>query len=304
MKIMVNGGTGFLGKAVVAKLKQNLKNDVMAVGREYNSTMPYSWKPDAVICMPGLVGGIMKNKTEPYTMLVKNLQMNTEVIDDCCRMKVPRLIYVMCGCSYPSKVQNPIREESLWQGTPDENAKYYALGKAINALQVQAARKQYMLDWSVVVPGNAYGPADDFSMENGHVVAGMIRKFHDAKAANSDKVILWGNGFPIRDFIFSEDVADGIIRALDRHHTSDLINIASGKGTSIKDLAEIVKEVVGFKGSIEWDVMKPGGPQVKVFDVERQQEILGFSPKVGLKEGIKKTYDWYCSNLENGGVRL
>jgi len=300
MKIMVIGGTGFLGKAVVAKLKQNLENDVMAVGREYNSTMPYSWKPDAVICMPGLVGGIMKNKTEPYTMLVKNLQMNTEILDDCCRMKVPRALYILCGCSYPSKAQNPIKEESLFCGLPDENAMYYSLGKAINHLQVNAARKQFGLDWATVVPGNAYGPGDNFSENDSHVIAGLIRKFHQAKETHTDKVVLWGNGMPLRDFIYVDDVAEGIVMALDKHHTSLPINIASGKGTSIKEVAEMVKEVSGFQGDIEFDISFPNGPQVKVFDVERQQEILGFSPKVGLKEGIKKTYEWYSSHQVGG----
>jgi GDP-L-fucose synthase len=304
MKVLVVGGTGFLGKPTCEALKAK-GHEVRAVGQDYDFVDDLDlYEPETVIVMPGKIGGIMLNKAQPYDMLYENLEMNTRIINQCKYVKVPRLIYVMCGCSYPSKAQNPIREESLWQGTPDENAKYYSLGKAVNALQVQAARKQFGYDWSIVVPGNAYGPGDDFSIENGHVVAGMIRKFHDAKMANTEKVVLWGNGFPIRDFIYSEDVAEGIALALEKHHTGDLINIASGKGTKIKELAEIVKEIVGFQGSIEWDVEKPGGPICKVFDVERAEERLGFKAKTELKIGIAKTYKWFAENKDKGGVRL
>ena len=304
VKILVTGAKGFIGQAVVKNLLQKNYN-VSAIDKDYCDfsgnmdniiSMLEFEKPDAVIHCAGLIKGIMGNKENPYTMLTENLRMNTNFIDACRTVKIPRLLYLFCGCSYPAHAKNPIREESLFTGLPDDNSMYYSLGKAVNHLQVVACRKQYGLDWVSVVPGNAYGPGDNFDLNDSHVIAGLINKFHKAKINNDNKVICWGNGFPLRDFVYVDDVAEGVARALMRHHEVLPINIASGKGVSIKEVTEIVKEVVGFQGNIEWDVNKPNGQQVKIFDVERQEQILGFSPKIKLKEGIQKTYDWYLKN--------
>jgi len=304
-KVLCTGAKGFLGTAVVAELKKK-GYLVSVIDKDYCDlagpienviSMLEFEKPDAIIHCAGKVGGIMANKTKPYEYLFENLYMNTNFLEACRKTGQKRVLYTMCGCSYPSKAQNPISEDSLFTGKPDENSIFYATGKSTNHLQVVAARKQYGLDWSTVCPGNCFGQNDSFDLENSHVVAGMIRKFHEAKINNAEKIVLWGNGFPLRDFVFVEDVAEGIVLALDKHHSETPINISSGRGTSIKELAETVKAVVGFKGQIEFDYTSPNGQQVKVFDVSRAEQILGWRAKTSLKDGLIKTYEWYLQTV-------
>ena len=310
-KILVTGGkNGFIGQPVSELLRQK-GYTVSAIGRDYcnflegqeniESMLSFE-KPNAVIMCHGLVKGIVGNSANPYTMLHTNLKMNTDFIEACRKENIPRLIFIFCGCSYPNHAKNPIREEDLFTGIPSPESMFYSLGKAVSHLQVQAARQQFGLDWSSIILGNVYGPRDNFDLNESHVIPGMIRKFHEAKIRDDKSITLWGNGFPIRDFLHVDDAAEGVIQALDKHHSKNVINISSGKGVSIKETAEIIKDVVGFKGDICWDISKPNGQQVKVFDCERAEQILGFKAKTGLKEGITKTYDWFVKSRIGGFI--
>jgi len=303
MNILVTGGSGFIGKPVVDLLSFQ-GHKVMIFEKNDILSWVYEKDIDAVVHLAGVVGGIMKNKRQPYDMLYDNLGMNTEMLDTFKNEKIKRLLFVFCGCSYPANAKNPITEDALFTGKPDENAMFYSLGKAVNHLQVVACRRQFGLDWSSVVPANVYGERDNFSVEDSHVIAGMIRNFHSAKEHESDSVTCWGDGSPVRDFIHVHDVAKGICIALDKHHEETPINIASGHGVSIKEVANIVKEVVGFQGEILWDSTKPNGHNIKVFSTKRQEKILGFKPTISLKDGIRKTYQWYVDNIGKKGVRL
>lgn len=307
-KVLVTGGNGFIGTHIV-KLLEEKGYTVSAIGKDYCDllgpmdnieSMLTHEKPDKIVHLAGVVGGIMKNKECPYDMLYQNLAMNTQFLEACRKTGQKRLLYAFCGCSFGKDAPNPIKEDQLFKGLPDENAMFYSLGKAVNHLQVVACRRQYGLDWSSVIPGNAFGPGDNFDEKDSHVIAGLIRRFYQAKETHEDSVTCWGDGSPVRDFIYIDDVAEGIVRALEKHHEELPINICSGTGVSIKEVTEIVKRVVGFQGDIKWDTTKPNGHNIKVFSRERQEKILQFEPKVRLEEGIKKTYEWYSSHQIEG----
>ena len=173
---------------------------------------------------------------------------------------------------------------------------FYSLAKAVNHLQIVAYRRQYGFDWSSVIPGNAYGPYDNFSDKNSHVIPGLIRRFHFAKERGENKIEVWGTGSPVRDFIYVDDVADALVISLEKHHEELPINISSGKGVTIKETAELIQNTVGFEGELVWDKRKPDGHPIKIFDTTRMKNVLKFEPKVELHDGIKKTYDWFIKN--------
>jgi len=311
MRILVTGARGFLGSSLVPKLK-DAGHEVVAPSRqEYDlgeqkdvRALFKNISPDAAIHLAARVGGIMANKTLPGEFIYQNMGMNTIFLEEARRAGVKRLIYSFCGCSFGKNAPNPIKEEYLFRegGLPDENAMFYSLGKAANHLQLVAYRRQYGLDWVSLMPGNAYGPFDNFSEKNSHVVPGLIRRFHFAKERGDKEFLAWGSGKPVRDFVYSEDVADAFVLALERHHEELPINVSSGIGVSIKETVETVARVVGFEGEIRWDASKPDGHMVKVFDVSRMRSVLKFEPKVGLEEGVKKTYGWFVEN--QGKARL
>ena len=305
MKILLTGGSGFIGHSLLPKLKSKGHEVVAPTREEYNLLKQNDvlklfndHKVDAVIHLAGHVGGILANKTYPADFIYDNLGMNTFFLNEARKAGIKRLIYSMCGCSFGKDSPNPIKEEYLLKGLPDENAMFYSLGKAINHFQLVAYRRQYGVDWATLIPGNAYGPYDNFSDKNSHVIPGLIRRFHFAKENGDDKVVVWGSGSPVRDFIYVDDVAESFVLALDRHHEELPINVSSGVGVTIKDTVEMIKKVVGFRGELEWDRTKPDGHQVKIFDVTRMKSILHFKPSVDLQEGIEKTYEWFVKNYD------
>ena len=309
MQVLVTGATGFIGKHLVPRLQRAGHRTVAVSRKDYDlldqaqvRSLFSDHSPDAVVHLAGKVGGILANKNYPGEFIYNNLGMNTHFFEEARKAGVKRLVYSFCGCSYAKEAPNPIREDYLFRGLPDENAMFYSLAKAVNHLQVVAYRRQYGLDWVSVVPGNAYGPHDDFSEKNSHVIPALIRRFHFAKERGDKKIEVWGTGSPVRDFIHVDDVAEGILLALGRHHEELPINISSGKGIAIRELVDKVQGVVGFEGEVAWDKTKPDGHQVKIFDVTRMRQVLGFEPKVGLQEGLEKTYRWFLENQRD--VRL
>jgi len=310
MKILVTGATGFIGANLVNTLHKRGYKDVIAVSSKDYDLLEQAdvrrlfkdHKPDAVFHLAAKVGGILANKTQPADFIYTNLALNTYFLEEARKAGVKRLVYTFCGCSYPKNAENPIKENTLFRGIPDENAMFYSLAKAVSYLQILAYRKQYGLDWVAAVPGNAYGPYDNFSETGSHVIPGLVRRFHFAKVNGDKKVVVWGTGKPIRDFVYVEDAAEALVDVMERYHDDQPINISSGKGVSIKELVEIVKDSVGFEGKIEWDKTKPDGHATKIFDVSRMRNVLKFELKVGLESGIKKTYDWFVKNPKS--VRL
>ena len=305
MKILVTGATGFIGSSIVPKLVQAGHDVTPLSSRDYNlfeqgdvRQLFKEHSPEVVLHLAAKVGGILANKTYPAEFIYKNLQMNTYFLEQARQAKVNRLVYLFCGCAYPKDATNPIKEEYLFKGLPDENSLYYSFSKATTFLQVQAYRRQYGLDWISLIPGNAYGPNDNFSDKNSHVIPGLLMRFHKAKQNGDKTITAWGSGSPIRDFIYVEDVSDAILIALDNYHSDKPINISSGIGISIKNLTEIVKDVVGFEGEIIWDKTKPDGHPIKIFDNSRMKSELGYEPRTDIKTGITKTYEWILKNLD------
>lgn len=307
MKVLVTGATGFIGSSLVPRLKAAGHEVIALSSKDYDLLEQSEARrlfrenaPDAVYHLAAKVGGILANKTYPADFIYRNMAMNTTFLEEARKAGVKRLIYTFCGCSFGKDAPNPIKEEYLFDkgGLPDKNAMFYSLAKAANHLQVVAYRRQYGLDWVSLIPGNAYGPFDNFSDKNSHVIPGLIRRFHFAKLNGDKKIEVWGTGSPVRDFIYVEDVADSLVVALDRHHEETPVNVSSGKGVSIRETIEIIRKVVGFEGELAWDRTKPDGHPVKVFDVSRMKSVLGFEPKIGLEEGIRKTYKWFVENQD------
>ncbi len=309
MRILVTGGTGFIGSNLVPKLKHAGHEVIPLSSKDYDlldqaaaKSLFRDYAPDAVFHLAAKVGGILANRDHPAEFIYENLAINTNLLEAARQAGVKRLVYPFGGCSYPKNAPNPINEESLFGGLPDENSMFYSIAKATSFLQLQAYKRQYGLDWIAVVPGNVYGPYDNFSDKGSHVIPGLIRRFHFAKENGDKSITAWGTGSPVRDFIYSEDVADALIAALERYHGDMPINISSGKGVTIKELVEMVKDAVGFEGGISWDKTKPDGHPVKIFDVARMKKELGFEPKTDLASGIRRTYDWFVKNQDK--VRL
>jgi GDP-L-fucose synthase len=208
----------------------------------------------------------------------------------------------MGGCSYPAKAPSPIKEAELFNGYPQMESAPYSLAKAMSAVQAEAYRRQHGFNAIVLVPGNIYGPHDNFDLNNSHVIPALIRKFIEAKAVGKTEVPAWGTGKPTRDFVYIADVCEAILLAVENYNGSDIINLSYGKTVTIKELTETVAELTGYQGHIAWDTSKPDGQMFKGFDVTRMKELLGYECRTSLREGLKKTVDWYLANP--GAARL
>jgi GDP-L-fucose synthase len=253
-------------------------------------------KPEVVVHLAGLIGGIMANKLRPADYNYQNLLMGTMILHEAYVAGVKKYVTLMGGCSYPAHAPNPIKESELWNGYPQEESAPYSLAKAIGSVQAAAYRKQYNFNALVLVPGNLYGPYDNFDLQNSHVIPALIRKYHEAALSGAQEIVAWGTGKPVRDFIYIEDACHAIISATENYDSSEIVNISSGNPTTIKELVETTARIVGFKGTIRWDHAKPDGQMLKAFDVSRMKAGLEFSPKVTLSEGLSRTYDWYRQN--------
>jgi GDP-L-fucose synthase len=254
-----------------------------------------SIKPDVVIDAAARVGGIHANSTYPAEFLSQNLQIQTNLMDAAHSSGVERLLFLGSSCVYPKLAPQPIRETSLLTGPLEETNDAYAIAKIAGILQVQAFRRQYGRRWISVMPTNLYGPGDNFHPENSHVLAALVRRFHEAAHSNATEVTLWGTGTPLREFLFVDDLADAVIFLLQHYDDPATINIGSGQELSIRELAEKIAAVVGFGGQIVHDLTKPDGTPRKLLDTSRLDD-LGWSAPTSLDEGLRRTYEWYVHN--------
>jgi GDP-L-fucose synthase len=252
-------------------------------------------KPDVVIDAAARVGGIHANSTYPAEFLSQNLQIQTNLMDASHSSGVERLLFLGSSCVYPKLAPQPIRETSLLTGPLEETNDAYAIAKIAGILQVQAFRRQYGRRWISVMPTNLYGPGDNFHPENSHVLAALVRRFHEAMRSNASEVTLWGTGTPLREFLFVDDLADAVICLLQHYDDPATINIGSGQELSIRELAEKIAAVVGFGGEIVHDLTKPDGTPRKLLDTSRLDD-LGWSAPTSLDEGLRRTYEWYVHN--------
>jgi GDP-L-fucose synthase len=301
--IYVAGHNGLVGSSLVRTLKMHGYHNVITVERsrlDLRNQMSVRkffaiQKPEYVFLAAAKVGGINYNKNCPADFIYDNLAIQTNVIHSAYENKVKKLMFLGSACIYPKVTEQPIKEEYLLTSPLEETNEGYALAKIVGLKMCQKYREQYGFNAISVMPANLYGLNDNFNIDECHVIPAMINKFHDAKISNKKSVTLFGDGSPTREFIHVDDLADALIFLMKNYNDSDHINIGSGKEYSIKELAQIVAKVVGYKGDILWDVTKPNGTPRRKLDTSRLNS-LGWSASIELESGIDDTYGWFLEN--------
>ena len=259
-------------------------------------------RPEVVIDAAAKVGGIHANNVYPADFLSENLQIQVNLIDAANEVNVDKFVFLGSSCIYPKFAAQPIREDSLLTGALEPTNDAYAIAKIAGVMQIQASRRQFDRHWISAMPTNLYGPGDNFHPENSHVLPGLMRRIHEAKLANDPEVVIWGSGKPLREFLFVDDLADAIIFLINHYDAPDPINVGVGADISIREVAELIAQVVGYQGILIQDTAKPDGTPRKLLDVS-QLNLLGWKAKTGLKEGLEKTYSWYLNNSESLRVK-
>ena len=303
MKIYVAGHTGLVGSALTREIQSRTEHEWLGATRgeldlsDKAATIEFVARnrPDAIIIAAARVGGIGANSNYPVEFLAENLAIELNLTEAAFRAEIPRLLFLGSSCIYPKFATQPIKEEYLLTGTLEPTNEPYALAKIAGLKLVAAYRKQHGLAWVSAMPCNIYGPGDNFDLENGHVLPSLIRKIHEAKLDGAAGLALWGSGAPMREFLYSEDLATACLMLLEQNSNETLLNIGSGEEVSIRELAAIIADVVGFEGEIFWDHSKPDGTPRKVLESSKIQD-MGWRHQVTLREGIKRTYDWYLQN--------
>lgn len=304
-KIYVAGHRGLVGSAIVRGLKDKGYTNIIGKTHSELDLMDNvaveeffkTEKPEYVFLAAAKVGGILANSTYPADFIFKNLQIQNNVIGNAYKYGVKKLMFLGSSCIYPKMCPQPIKEEYLLSGYLEETNEGYALAKISGLKMCQYFNKQYGTNYISVMPTNLYGPYDNFSGVNSHVMPALIRRFHEAKESNVPEVVVWGSGTPLREFLYSEDMADACIYLMETYEGNDFFNIGTGKEITIRGLAELVKEIVGYKGKIVFDSSKPDGTPRKLLDVSRL-ENAGWVYKTELKDGIKQAYEWFLNNYK------
>jgi GDP-L-fucose synthase len=299
-RVCVTGGAGFLGGFLVAELQQRGARDVFVPEHfEYNLTkrddilrMLDDSKPDVVIHLAAVAGGIGANRANPGRFYYDNMMMGVQLIEEARLAGVSKFVALGTICAYPKFAPIPFREEDLWNGYPEETNAPYGLAKKMMLVQCQAYREQYGFDGIFLLPVNLYGPRDNFDLETGHVIPAMMRKLATARDLGGT-VTLWGDGTPTREFLYVEDCARAIALAAERYDGSEPVNIGAGWEISIKGLAETVAKHVGYEGEIIWDTSKPNGQPRRKLDVSRARDYFGFEATTDFDEGIRETVAWW-----------
>ncbi len=307
-KIYIAGHTGLVGSAIVRALKErgfyrlvvhehhDRVNDLTiqsAVDRIFKND-----RPEYVFLAAAKVGGLGSNMASPGEFLRDNLLIQTNVIEAARVFGVKKLLFLGSSCIYPRECLQPIKEEYFMTSPLEPTNRAYALAKIAGIGMCEAYRKQWGCNFISVMPTNLYGENDNFNLKDSHVIPGMIRKFHDAKNQNKVEVKLWGDGTPKREFLYVEDLAEALLFLMDNYDEAEHINIGTGRDISISDLASMIKDIVGYKGEIQWDTSAANGTPRKLLDVFKINKV-GWWYKTSLEEGVKKTYQWFVDNYEN-----
>lgn len=308
-KIFVAGYKGLVGSAITKELKEKgynnliLKNhkeldlsDSFAVSEFFSIN-----KPDYVILAAAKVGGIYANNTYPVEFFIENMKIQLNVIENSYKYNVKKLLFLGSSCIYPKNAPQPLKEEYLLSSKLEKTNEMYALAKIGGLKLCDAYNREYGTDFISVMPCNLYGFNDNYHEQNAHVLPMLLKRFHDAKVSNAESVTVWGSGKPLREFMFAGDLARAVIYLMENKTAKDIgetINIGTGEEISISELADLIKETVGYKGKIIFDKTKPDGTMRKVMDISKINS-LGFKAKTSLKEGIKKVYEDFCNNLTN-----
>jgi GDP-L-fucose synthase len=302
-RIAVTGGAGFLGSYVVEQLlkrgakKENIlivRSKDFDLTREKNVEEFYgALRPEIVIHLAAVVGGIGINRLHPGGFFYKNLIMGTLLIEYARRYNIEKFVSIGTICAYPKFTPAPFREEDIWNGYPEETNAPYGLAKKMMLVQSQAYRTEYGFNSIYLLPTNLYGPRDNFNPDSSHVIPALIKKCFDAMLNTERQITVWGTGSASREFLFVEDAAEGIVLAAEQYDGIQPVNLGSGSEISIRELTDLIVRLTGFKGEVVWDASKPDGQPRRKLDVSRAAQYFGFTARTGLEEGLKATIEWY-----------
>ncbi len=305
-KILVTGGSGFFGSDIVSELQKNGANQIFVPrSAQYNlveeegiTKLLKDQRPDYIIHAAGTVGGIGANRESPGRFFYENLMMGVQLIEHSRRYGLKKFVCIGTICSYPKFTKVPFREESWWDGYPEETNAPYGLAKKMLLVQSQAYREQYGFNSVYLMPVNLYGPRDNFRLDTSHVIPAIIRKCVEAKERGDKEIVCWGDGSPTRDFLFVEDGAEAVVLGLKRYEGSEPVNLGTGRETSIRELTTLIAKFVGFQGKITWDGTKPNGQPRRCVDTARAENFFGFKAHTPLKDGLEKSINWYLKHRD------
>lgn len=303
-RVAITGGAGFLGRKLLARLEAlghrrpfvPLKSDYDLRDRGAIDLFINDARPEVVIHLAASVGGIGTNRENPGSFFYDNLIMGAQLIEAARRFNVHKFVCIGTICAYPKHSPIPFREETLWDGYPEETNAAYGLAKKALLVQLQAYRQQYGMNGIYLLPVNLYGPGDDFDPASSHVIPALIRKCVEARESGASSVTCWGTGEATREFLFVEDCADAIIAATERYDDGEPVNIGTGSEISIRDLAEKIRQLTRFEGRLEWDATHPDGQPRRSLDTQRAERDFGFRAATTFDEGLRRTVQWFEEN--------
>jgi GDP-L-fucose synthase len=299
-RVWVAGHRGMVGSALVRRLETEGCEIITAGRRELDlrdQAATFRWvaekKPDAVFLAAAKVGGILANDTRPGEFIYDNLAIEMNIIEAARRSGVAKLLFLGSTCIYPKLAPQPLAEDSLLTGPLEPTNQWYAIAKIAGIKLCQAYRRQYGCDYISCMPTNLYGPNDNFDPESSHVAAALLARTHDAKMARSPSLTLWGTGTPRREFLHVDDLADAAVFLMKTYSGDEHVNVGTGEDLTIRELAELIGRVIGWRGEYRYDTTRPDGTPRKLVDVSRLA-ALGWRAQIGLEDGMRRTYDWYC----------
>jgi len=304
-KILVAGARGLVGSAIVRNLRSKKYTNIIEGTRDdldftnQDETERYfcSEEPEYVFLAAAKVGGIMANKTRPAEFIYENLMIQSNIINSAYNYGVKKLVFLGSSCIYPKHPNIPITEDQLMTGPLEPTNDAYAIAKIAGIKMCQAYQQQYGFNAISLQPTNLYGVNDNFNPESSHVIPGIMRRMHEAKLNGDSQFVCWGDGSPLREFLYIDDMAEACYICMSEYNDSEIINIGTGSDITIKELTEIIAKVIDYRGEIVWDTSKPNGTPRKVMNVDKLKS-LGWTPKVGIRQGIYQTYEWFKENYD------
>jgi len=307
-RILVTGGSGFLGRYVVRKLEQRgckeifvpRSKDYNLVGMEAVKRLYRDAKPNIVIHLAAKVGGIGAVSKKPGEFFYENLMIGVQMIEQGRLSGIEKFVAIGTVCAYPRNVPIPFKEGDLWNGYPEETNAPYGIAKKITLVQAQAYRQQYEFNAIYILPVNLYGPGDNFDPKTSHVIPALVKKCLDAVDRGEQEIIILGTGNPTREFLYVEDAAEGIVLATQKYNKPDPVNLGCGAEISIKELAKLIASLTEFKGRIVYDTSKPDGQPRRLFDSSKAEREFGFNAKTNFEQGLRKTIEWYKEQRAKG----
>lgn len=305
-RALITGGKGFLGSVLTRRLESAGVKEVVPLGSEDYDLMERAevvrmfedHKPDLVFNLAARVGGIGANMAHPSDLYLSNLLIGTYVLEEARLHGTPKTVLVGTICSYPKFTPVPFKEESLWDGYPEETNAPYGIAKKALLVHAQMNHQQYGQQVIYLLPVNLYGPGDKFHPDVSHVIPALIKKSVEAKERGDSELVVWGTGTATREFLYVDDASEALVLAAERYDVPEPVNLGSGEEISIKDLAELIVELTGFEGSIRWDTSKPDGQPRRRLDTSRAERAFGFKASTPFREGLRRTIEWYLRHRQ------